>query len=250
MYKTIVLEDEKLIRDWIVLQLEKDSELQVIASADNGERGVELIHRLQPDLLVSDIHMPKLTAFELLKQFPQKSFATVIISGYNDFENAQKAINQDVCAFVEKPIDPLALGEAMNKAKERVAKIQLLEKSRLYEKTENIKFELGEFNSDIHSELMKYIKANYQKKIYFPDLAHDLGYGESTLYRIIKEAGEISFTELLNRYRIQKSIEIQFSEKHTLEELAERVGFSDAKYFVRVFKKVTGSTPKDFFSRN
>ncbi|GAB2025251.1 response regulator [Lactovum odontotermitis] len=250
MFKTIVLEDEKLIRDWIVLYLEKDSELQLIASADNGETGRELIERLQPDILVSDIHMPKLTAFELLREFPQKSFATVIISGYNDFENAQKAINQDVCAFVEKPIDSLALDEAINKAKERVAKIQLLEKSKRYEKTENIKFELGELNADIHAELMKYIRENYQKKIYFPKLAHELGYGESTLYRIIKEAGEVSFTELLNRYRIQKSIEIQFSQKHTLEELAERVGFSDAKYFVRVFKKVTGSTPKDFFSRN
>jgi two-component system response regulator YesN len=249
MYKAIVLEDEKLIRDWIILHLEKDPGIQVIASTDNGERGKQLILRLQPDLLVSDIHMPKLTAFDILKEFPERRFATVIISGYNDFEHAQKAIAQGVSAFVEKPIDPAELDEAMGKAKLQVERIRTFEKSKIYEKAELLMAESAQGNEDIYSELMNYIRKNYKEKIYFPDLARELGFGESTLYRIIKEAGEVSFTELLNRYRIRKSIEIRLSEKQSLDELAAQVGFSDVKYFVRVFKKVTGETPKDFFSK-
>lgn len=246
MYRTIVLEDEKLIREWIIFQLERDKDITIIASGDNGDIGMEYIKQYKPDIVVSDINMPKLTAFEMLEKLPSNEFATIIISGYNDFFNAQQAIYYGVCAFVEKPIDECQLVNAIDKAKNQSDKISIFKKKVMSLNGGEILPKV-EKNEGILFDVLQYFEENYMEKIQFPVMAKSLGYSESTLYRLFNKASKYQLTELLNRFRIQRSIELYIEKVDTFDILSEQVGFSDYKYFSKVFKKVTGFTPKEYF---
>lgn len=87
---------------------------------------------------------------------------------------------------------------------------------------------------------------SYSEKITVDTAAEVTGYGKSNFCKIFKNTVGISFHQYLNRYRIERS---KFFLKHSdmpVFEIAETVGFNDSKTFCRVFKDITGITPKDF----
>ncbi len=95
-------------------------------------------------------------------------------------------------------------------------------------------------------KILDLIHHNYTKPLTVETAAEITGYGKSNFCKIFKNATGQSFHQYLNNYRIERS---QFYLKHTdlsVCEIAETVGFNDAKTFCRVFKKCTGLTPKNF----
>lgn len=87
---------------------------------------------------------------------------------------------------------------------------------------------------------------SYSEKITVDIATEITGYGKSNFCKIFKNTTGISFHQYLNRYRIERS---KFFLKHSdmpVFEIAETVGFNDSKTFCRVFKEITGTTPKEF----
>ncbi|MBU5236349.1 response regulator, partial [Vibrio cholerae] len=80
--------------------------------ASDGEEGIELINELKPDIVITDINMPRKNAFQMLEETKYLIFSKIIVSGYNDFPNAKKAISYDAVEFIVKPINESELKEA------------------------------------------------------------------------------------------------------------------------------------------
>ena len=84
------------------------------------------------------------------------------------------------------------------------------------------------------------------QKISIESISRLLGISPSYLSRKLKDATNQSFLDLLNKYRVQKAVELLNQEEYRVYEISDLTGFSDYKHFCVVFKKYTGATPTEF----
>ena len=108
----IIIDDEKLARDLVKTYLSNYSEVNVIAEAENAFEGLELIQKYQPDLVLLDIQMPKLSGFEMLEildKYPEIIFTTAFE------EYAIKAFEVNAIDYLLKPFSKDRFDQAMKK---------------------------------------------------------------------------------------------------------------------------------------
>lgn len=93
----------------------------------------------------------------------------------------------------------------------------------------------------------QYIDANYAHDISVADIAKHLGVSESLIYKLFKERGEMTPTEYLRSVRIHAAEKLLMGRpKMQISEVSQSCGFSDLAYFCKVFKSVTGISPKKY----
>lgn len=118
MYQIFVVEDELLIRQNIRNMIENmTGPYAFCGEASDGEMALSMMQDLMPDILLTDIKMPFLDGFELIRHVKAMMpwLKIIIISGYNAFESAQKAISLGVDLYLLKPIRTAELAEAIGK---------------------------------------------------------------------------------------------------------------------------------------
>ncbi|WRS28651.1 helix-turn-helix domain-containing protein [Oscillospiraceae bacterium MB08-C2-2] len=118
MYQIFVVEDELLIRQNIRDMVENmEGPYSFCGEASDGEMALSMMTDLMPDILLTDIKMPFLDGFELIRHAKTMMpwLKTAIISGYDEFESAQKAISLGVDLYLLKPVRPTELAEAIHK---------------------------------------------------------------------------------------------------------------------------------------
>ena len=118
MYQIFVVEDELLIRQSIRTIIEKmPGPYTVCGEASDGEMALSMMQELMPDIVLTDIRMPFLDGFELIRHAKAMMpwLKIVIISGYGDFESAQKAISLGVDLYLLKPIRAAELTDVIEK---------------------------------------------------------------------------------------------------------------------------------------
>lgn len=106
--KVVLIEDEAIIRegllygiDWVKFGFE------VVGEAEDGEEGLELVADTEPDLIITDIHMPFMNGLQFIERVKAVRPETeiIIISGHEEFQYAQKALKMGVYEYMLKPID-------------------------------------------------------------------------------------------------------------------------------------------------
>lgn len=119
MLKVLVVEDELYARESLVkLVREYDTDGQfLILQAVNGEEGEHVYNSEKPELVLTDIRMPKLDGLALLERIRQRDNATqvVILSAYSDFEYARTALSNGAADYLLKPIEKEALYACLDK---------------------------------------------------------------------------------------------------------------------------------------
>jgi two-component system response regulator YesN len=104
----MIVDDEQLIRrglretiDWDLLGLE------VAAEASNGEEALELIKKIKPQIIITDVKMPIMDGIQLIKEVDRLEIKTkiIILSGYNEYEYLKEAIKYNVESYLLKPIN-------------------------------------------------------------------------------------------------------------------------------------------------
>ena len=104
----LLVDDEELIRQGIFESVEWDKlNMTVVGQAEDGEEALELYLQHKPQLILTDIKMPFMDGLELVERVKSQDPDTyiVIISGYDEFQYAQKAIKLGASDFILKPID-------------------------------------------------------------------------------------------------------------------------------------------------
>lgn len=123
MWKTIIIDDEQLARQRIKRLLTQYDEVDVVAEAENGAEGLELIQLHRPDLIFLDIEMPVLNGFEMLAKLsdPPK---VVFTTAYDQY--AIKAFEEGSIDYLLKPIETERLDKTIKKLKQTVLSIPQL----------------------------------------------------------------------------------------------------------------------------
>lgn len=226
--------------------------VMIVGEARNGSEGLEMIRSLNPDLVITDIKMPVMDGLTMLSQFKQASFESIIMTGFEEFEYAKKAIELNVAKYITKPIDEKELKTAVQ---DIIKKINQKKHYQALESNKQISFIQNVSNQNIQfdkytKQIIDYIDAHYQSRISLDDIAAELKISVGYVAKVFKESTGYSVNDYLNRYRITKSIELLKLDQYRLFEIAELCGFSEYKYFHRVFRLYVKMSPKDFISSN
>ncbi|MCA0758090.1 response regulator [Paenibacillus sp. N4] len=127
MYHILVAEDEPWIRSSVVEMVSRIGvESFTVSEATNGEEAWALIQELWPTVLITDIMMPKMDGLSLIQKIHDHGIPMnfIIISGYDNFQYAQKAIRYGVTEYLLKPVDIEQLKEALRRAEEGIGSLK------------------------------------------------------------------------------------------------------------------------------
>lgn len=107
MIKVFLVEDEVIMRKGIKNHIPWEKEgLEFVGEASDGELAYPLIKKTKPDILITDIKMPFMDGLELSslvkKEFPNTKI--IILSGYNEFDYAKRAISIGITDYLLKPV--------------------------------------------------------------------------------------------------------------------------------------------------
>lgn len=158
--KVMLVEDEELILQGLKNIIDWEAnEMEVVITAGNGEEALELMEGKSVDLIVTDIQMPVMDGLTLLKEIRQTDTRArcIILTGYDEFEYARKAIHLDVEEYILKPINEDQLLDALLKACEKLKKQEQWFSENIEENTVWTRFLQGNLSADeagIYTELL------------------------------------------------------------------------------------------------
>lgn len=95
-------------------------------------------------------------------------------------------------------------------------------------------------------KVMAYLHEHYKEDIALTNIAENVFLNPSYISRLIKEKTGKNYTDLVMEMRIERAVEFLENSDMYVYEIAEKVGYSNLKYFYKVFKKITGKSPKDY----
>ena len=238
MMKVVVVEDEELVRRGIVLAVDWASvDCIVVGEAADGEEGLEVIRRYQPDLIITDIKMPKLDGIEMLRQLRAEGSRAyvVLLTAYSDFNYAQSALKLGAVDYLLKPFHDGELETVVRR----------LQDSRQPRTVPELP--TGGEKSKYVMEAMRYIAEHYNAPdIGVGSVASFLGVSEGHLSHVFKKETSYTISNYITTYRIRIAMELLGDCRSRVYEVAEQVGYRDITYFSSTFKKVTGMSPSEY----
>ena len=223
----------------------------VVSEAENGLQGIEQIEKYRPDIVITDITMPYKSGLEMIEETRLKyDYSAIILTGYNEFEYAKKAINYGVSQYILKPVNHKELEEAILKS------IKQIEMKKTYEiinkNNKNIiEKEILPSTSNLSfytKSIIEIIEESYRTKLQMQDCVERLKVSATLLNNKFKNEVGLTFNDYLNRYRIQVSIKLLKENKMPIYKIAEETGFRDYKYFSKVFNKYVGCSPSEYMN--
>ena len=216
--RILIAEDEQRTRQGLVRVLQSlRDEYEIVAQASNGKAALEMILEQKPDVVFIDIKMPFMDGLSVIEAARAQGIKAefVIVSAYADFDFAKQSISLGVIEYLLKP---LTRDEA-----EAVLKKMIL-------------------------QALDIIQSGYAGKISQKKLAEDLGLSQEYFsYLFGKNIGE-NFSTFLREYRIEQAQYMLREEICDQRDVPYQVGFSDSKYFKKVFREVTGKSPSEYLS--
>lgn len=254
MYKIVIIDDEPIIvRGLSEMVPWEKYQCEVVGTAFDGQEGLELIREIRPDIVFSDIYMPKLDgllmAAALKSEF--EDMELTILTGYRDFELLQQALRLGVTRYVLKPSNMEEIEEAVQTMTAR------LQKKGIYPDRQLKETEAAKEQADVREEsdnfivrnALEFIRANYAHKITLKEVADNTYVSQWHLSKLLNRHMEQNFSEILNSVRIEEAKKLLRDPSLRIGDVAEAVGFLDMAHFSRVFKKLTGVSANEYRNR-
>lgn len=240
MYRVVLIDDERIILEGL-RQVVKwaDYNCEVVGTASDAVEGADLIRRVKPHILFTDIRMPGDTGLTMVaglrSEFPNMQVA--VLTGYRDFSYAQEAIRLGVCRFLLKPSKMTDIQEALE------CMVARLDQLPPEEKEPEEKEPAGSF---LVNQAMAYMEKHYQDKLTLQDVADQCFVSQWHLSKLLNRYAGKSFYDILNSIRIQKAQDLLADPSLKIGEISEMVGYSDTAHFARTFKKIAGMSANEY----
>lgn len=119
-YKVLLVDDEEEVIDVIERKIHWDMlGFDVVGSANNGVKALELVEKLQPDVVITDIKMPYMDGLELSRKLNEdyQNIHIIIFTGFDEFEYAKEAVHLEIEEYMLKPINALELSDCLKRLK-------------------------------------------------------------------------------------------------------------------------------------
>jgi two-component system response regulator YesN len=226
--ESLVLEGYRKLFDW-----EKHG-FTVVCDAGDGMTAVSLAHRYKADIILMDINIPLLSGLDAISairpKLPDAGF--IIISGYDNFEYAQKAIRLGVVEYMLKPVKYEALGEILIRIRQELTK-------KRYSHTEP---ENTGDDKRIY-KIISYLHEHITDSISLKKLADEFFLHPVYISQLFKQETGLNYHEYLIRLRVDSAKRLLSTTDLSISQIAETAGFQDYRGFSVVFKRLEKVTP-------
>lgn len=120
--RIVIVEDEVAIREGMGKMIESQTRHQIVGEAVDGEEGLQMVLRLRPDLVITDVRMPRMTGLQMLEELSRRKVDVhcIILSGYSEFEYVQKAIRYGADDYLLKPLAAEDVTEMLETVEEKI----------------------------------------------------------------------------------------------------------------------------------
>lgn len=190
MYKLVIVDDEKIIRETISNLIDWETlNIQIVGVCKDGIEAFDCIMDECPDLVMTDIRMPGLTGLDLIEKVRSSNpnIEFIILSGYGEFEYAKTAMEQEVKYYLLKPCNENDISDAVRKA---VLSCQKKEQSRISQIIDEL------FSSEQTDKLLLELQTLGSR-------IQDIYFFKKALQRILLEAST-STLHPISQYKLQE----------------------------------------------
>ena len=229
MYKVVFIDDEFLIVEGLRKIINWESYgIMVAGTANSASEGIDLIKRISPDIVISDIKMDGASGLDMIERLRKSGYDgyTIILSGYQDFDYAQKAIEMHVYSYLLKPVNISKLKTIIEEIVEKLNS----EKRRGKGIDKVLTYINNHFTEDI--SLTKIAEMNYFEVAY--------------LSKMLKKKVGMTYTDYISKLRIELAKDYLINTDFSIEAIASAIGYKDDKYFRELFKKYEGVSPSKY----
>lgn len=252
MTKVLIVDDEKNIRAGIRKILCESFAQLCFLEARNGLEAFELAVREAPNIVITDIRMPKMDGIELMSRIRgeiREKVYIIVLSGYDEFIYAQQAIKYQASAYLLKPLDKELLSRtieaAIGELKEMQSSFDMLSGGSVKGSLCVKKAQEDRCHSFIEEALV-WIDKHFTEDISMTQAANYVSVNYTYFSGKFKEHTGTHFSEYLKRLRIENAMRLLSDGNYRVYEAAQKSGYHDVKYFFRHFKEITGLTPGKF----
>ena len=251
MYKVVVIDDEPIIVEGISrMNVWGQFQCQIVAVANDGIEGAEIIRKHKPHIVITDIAMPDLDGLTMVaglkSEFPDIEIS--ILTGYRKFDYARKAINLGVTRFLLKPSNLEEIEDAIKCMVNNLKSRNVMPEIVLNENKADYKVD-NEASNFIVNNAMNYIEQNYAHKITLNEVAEKTYVSQWHLSKLLNRTMGQNFSEILNNIKIREAQKLLKDPALRIGDIAEMVGFIDMAHFSRVFKKNIGISANEYRNR-
>ena len=253
MYRILVADDEPIERQVMYKKINSFFPGQVeVYTAENGIDAVNVYQEKNCQITILDIAMPGMDGLEAAEiiRGKDKNCNIVFLTAFDEFSYAKKAIEVRALDYLLKPG---ADEEIVNVLEEAFRICDSAEKDKAYVYSENKSQEwIGQGKaqykeqSALISEITKYIGQHYVDDLALQDIAGFLGYSDVYFCKLFKQNFGKNFITYLNEYRMSKAKELLANPVINIKDVGQKVGYGDANYFTRLFKRMEGVTPSEY----
>ena len=224
MLKAIIADDEPAAA--LVIQhliAESGLPIEVAATPKDGISALEEIRRFKPDIVFMDIQMPRMNGLDVISAEP--GYKYIIITAYEVFDYAQRALRLGARDILIKPVEYEAFCESVSKVIG-------------WKYTKN----------SLTNSILEYIEAHYAENIEVNQLAQLNYTTASHIARTFKKNMGTSVIAYLHSVRIKKAVELLDASDMAIKEVALACGYENLNNFYKYFKQIMGMTPAEYRS--
>jgi len=242
----LLVEDNAEVRDFIYQTLKNSYNIDLaVDGLDGWEKAIKSI----PDLIISDVMMPKMDGKELCKKIktdPRTCHIPVILlTALSDFGEKVTGLEMGADAYITKPFSTKLL-------ELQVGNMLSLQQAVQNRHIKNILLAPKNTNSDsvddrLLSRIISVIDNNLgNSEFSLSDLTREIGMSKTVLYKKFSALTTLSLTDFIKNQRLRYACSLLKEDNLSLLEVSEKSGFNDVKYFSKEFKKRFGISPSQY----
>ena len=260
MIRLLIADDERLEQDALVEMVNHRFEHEVVLeTAENGRKAADTAILWGADLILMDIEMPGMSGLDaaraVLAQRP--GCRVIFVTAYSLFQYAHEAVHLGACDYLLKPVDPDELEASIRRAMRQIEterKLEALapvqpEPEEPAAPAAGAKEEENSQSALIMAHVRRYLEDNYMFDLSLDSVSEILHISPAYLSAQVKKYQKMNFLDCLTELRINAARELLKDPFRSSAEVASMVGYEDASYFARAFKKRTGETPTQYRKR-
>lgn len=246
-YSCLYVDDNEELRNFISSALSGHFKHFYLAS--NGEEALQIALNEIPDIVISDIMMPKMNGYELCRRIKENvninHILVILLTARVDEESRMDGYRTGADTYLEKPFDIEKLLVTVSSRlllREQIRKRYMFAPSTIEEPKA-----VCSSDDTFLFKLNKIIVENIDNEaLNITFICREMGTSRASLYNRIKTLTNIGPNEYINKLKMETAMTMLRDNELSITEIAEKTGFSSSRYFSTAFKKFTGKTPSQY----
>lgn len=247
-YTLLLVDDNRNLTDFFSTELKEL--FKTVYIAGDGEEALQIIKKEVPDIIVSDVMMPRMNGYDLCKAVKEdvsiSHIPVILLTARNDDHSRQYGYKIGADAYLGKPFEVDTLI--------KIIRNRLYNRKQIREHYQHV----GIFPQPTESTFSqadetfllrfdKLIRENISNPAMdIPFICKEIGMSKTSLYNKLKAITDMGANDYINKFRLEQAIVLVKTTDLTITEISDQVGFTTLRYFSTAFKQYTGLTPTQY----